>query len=104
MKNNTENTSLALSRTDSYLEMIKNYIEINKIDKNILTEILGVPSEIMVIRKLYSNFGYFVVNEKILRTKQSVLMRVKGNIYQSKMSKAEKIYCYTLLNIIIGDS
>lgn len=104
MKNNTENTSLALSRTDPYLEMIKNYIEINKIDKNILTEILGVPSEIMVIRKLYSNFGYFVVNEKILRTKQSVLMRVKGNIYQSKMSKAEKIYCYTLLNLVLGDS
>ena len=104
MKNNTENTSLAVSRIDSYLEMIKNYIDINKIDKNILTEILGVPSEIMVIRKLYSNFGYFVVNEKILRTKQSVLMRVKGNIYQSKMSKAEKIYCYTLLNLVLGDS
>lgn len=104
MKNNTENTSLALASTDPYLEMIKKYIEINKIDKNILAEILGVPSEIMVIRKLYSNFAYFVVNEKILRTKQSVLMRVKGNIYQSKMSKAEKIYCYTLLNLVLGDS
>ena len=113
MKNNTENTSLAkktkntslsLSSTDPYLDMIKNYINVNKIDKNILAEILGVPSEIMVIRKLYKHLYYSVLVSKILSHKKMVLMRVRGSIHQSKMSKAEKVFCYTLLNIILGDS
>ena len=104
MNKKIENTSLQPSVSHPELDMFKAFIDINKLDKDILAEIFGVPSEINVIRKLYKHCGLLVENEKILRTKQSVLMRVKGNIYQSKMSKAEKIYCYTLLNIIIGDS
>ena len=104
MNKDSENTSLADSSKHEDLNILKSFIDIKQIDKDILAEIFGAPSEIMVIRKLYSHIAYSVRVSKILRKKQSVLMRIKGNIYQSKMSKAEKIYCYTLLNIILGDS
>tara|TARA_B100000963_G_C22252384_1_gene504812 strand:+ start:201 stop:515 length:315 start_codon:yes stop_codon:yes gene_type:complete len=104
MSKKIENTSLTLLSKHPDLYMFKTFIDINKIDKDILAEIFGAPSEIMVIRKLYKNFNSSLRSTKIFRKKMSVLIRVNENIYQSKMSKAEKIYCYTLLNIIIGDS
>lgn len=104
MNKKSENTSLTHSSKHEDLNILKSFIDIKQIDKDILAEIFGAPSEIMVIRKLYSHIDYSVHVSKILKKKHSVLTRIKGNIYQSKMSKPEKIYCYTLLNIIIGDS
>ena len=100
----SENTSVTHSSKHEDLNILKSFIDIKQIDKDILAEIFGAPSEIMVIRKLYKHLYYSVLVSKILSHKKMVLMRVRGSIHQSKMSKAEKVFCYTLLNIILGDS
>mgnify|MGYP000014392408 CR=1 FL=1 len=102
MKNKLEKLNNIKSVSSPELKFIEALIDYKKIDKNIIAEILSIPSEISLIRKLY--FGWSAQKMKILRTKQSVLMRVRGNIYQSKMDRAEKMYCYILLNIILSDS
>lgn len=102
MKNKLEKLNNIKSVSSPELKFIEAIIDYKKIDKDIIAEILSIPSEISLIRKLYS--GWSGQKIKILRTKQSVLMRVRGNINQTKMDKAEKMYCYILLNIILSDS
>tara|TARA_B100000965_G_C19260150_1_gene612647 strand:- start:270 stop:578 length:309 start_codon:yes stop_codon:yes gene_type:complete len=102
MKNKLEKLNNIKSTSSPELKFIEALIDYKKIDKNIIAEILSIPSEISLIRKLYS--GWSAQKIKVLRTKQSVLMHVRGNIHQSKMDKAEKMYCYILLNIVLSDS